>query len=124
MVPDWRAGRRLKLRKLATRLEALAGRHVRELEEAPRVDVETLMQALQVLKMARLQAMGRRGPWPPLGRRAKRRRVETCARQRDLHRTERNAPRRRQPRPRAEGGGGDGDRGQHAGGGGRGLSAI
>jgi hypothetical protein len=61
MVPDWRASHRLKLRKLAIRLEALANRHVRELEEAPRVDVETLMQALQVLKMARLQAMGRRG---------------------------------------------------------------
>jgi transcriptional regulator with XRE-family HTH domain len=61
MVPSWRAGRRLKLRKLAIRLEALANRYVRELEQAPRVDVETLMQALQVLKMARLQAMGRRG---------------------------------------------------------------
>jgi hypothetical protein len=65
MVPDWRAGRRLKLRKLAGRLLALAERHVRELEAAPRADVETLMQALQVLKMARLEAMGshrRRGP--------------------------------------------------------------
>jgi hypothetical protein len=65
MVPDWRAGRRLRLRKLAGRLEALANRYVRELEAAPRVDVETLMQALQVLKMARLEAMGshrRRGP--------------------------------------------------------------
>jgi hypothetical protein len=64
MVPDWRAGRRLKLRKLAGRLQTLAERHVRELEAAPRV-VETLMQALQVLKMARLEAMGshrRRGP--------------------------------------------------------------
>jgi hypothetical protein len=58
MVPDWRAGRRLKLRKLAGRLQALAERHVRELEAAPRVDVETLMQALQVLKMARLEAIG------------------------------------------------------------------
>jgi hypothetical protein len=65
MMPDWRAGRRLKLRKLAGRLQALAERYVRELEAAPRVDVETLMQALQVLKMARLEAMGghrRRGP--------------------------------------------------------------
>jgi hypothetical protein len=61
MVPDWRSGRRLKLRKLAARLEALAQRCVRELEAAPDVEVETLMQALQVLKMARLQAMGRRG---------------------------------------------------------------
>jgi transcriptional regulator with XRE-family HTH domain len=65
MVPDWRAGRRLKLRKLAGRLQTLAERYVRELEAAPRVDVEILMQALQVLKMARLEAMGshrRRGP--------------------------------------------------------------
>jgi hypothetical protein len=61
MVPDWRAGRRLKLRKLASRLEALAKRCVRELEEAPDVDVETLMQALQVVKMVRLEAMGHRG---------------------------------------------------------------
>ena len=34
---------------------------MRELEDAPRVDVERVMQALQVLKMARLQAQGRRG---------------------------------------------------------------
>jgi hypothetical protein len=60
MVPSQRAGRRLKLRKLAGRLQALAERHVRELEAAPRVDVELLMQALQVLKMARLEAMGNR----------------------------------------------------------------
>jgi hypothetical protein len=61
MAPNWRASPRLKLRKLAIRLEALANRYVRELEQAPRVDVEALMRALQVLKMARLQAMGRRG---------------------------------------------------------------
>src|SRR5436305_14006852 len=51
MVPDWRAGPQLKLSKLAIRLKALAERHVRELEEAPHIDVELLMQALQVLKM-------------------------------------------------------------------------
>jgi hypothetical protein len=61
MVPDWRAGRRLKLRKLAARLQALAERHVRELEAAPDVEAATLMQALQVLQMARLEAMGRKG---------------------------------------------------------------
>ncbi len=61
LVPSLRAGQRLKLRKLAGRLQALAERYVRELEEASRVDVETLMHALQVLKMARLEAMGRRG---------------------------------------------------------------
>ena len=56
-----RTSRRWKLRKLGIQLEALADRHVRELEDAPRVDVERVMQALQVLKMARLQAQGRRG---------------------------------------------------------------
>jgi hypothetical protein len=56
-----RASRRWKLRKLGIQLEALAERHVRELEDAPRVDVDRVMQALQVLKMARLQAQGRRG---------------------------------------------------------------
>ena len=61
MVPDWRAGRRLKLRRLAARLEVLAERYGRELEGAPDVDVETRMQALHVLKMARLEAMGHRG---------------------------------------------------------------
>ena len=56
-----RTSRRWKLRKLGIQLEALADRHVRELEDAPRVDLERVMQALQVLKMARLQAQGRRG---------------------------------------------------------------
>src|SRR4051794_27814529 len=60
-VPDWRAGRRLKLRKLAVRLRAQAERCVRDLETLPETDVETLMQALQVLKLVRLEAMGRRG---------------------------------------------------------------
>ena len=59
-VPRPRAGQKLKLRLLAERLRALAERHVRELEEAPRVDPDRLMQALQVLKMARLEAMGRK----------------------------------------------------------------
>ena len=59
-VPRPRAGQKLKLRLLAERLRELAERHVRELEEAPRVDPEKLVQALEVLKMARLEAMGRR----------------------------------------------------------------
>src|SRR3954464_8591307 len=49
-----RPTRRWKLRKLGIQLEALAERHVRELEASPRLDVENVMQALQVLKMARL----------------------------------------------------------------------
>jgi hypothetical protein len=60
LVPTLRAGRRLRMRKLAERLEALAERHLRELEEAPAVDPDRLMQAMQLVKMARLEAMGRR----------------------------------------------------------------
>jgi hypothetical protein len=60
-VPDWRAGRKLKLSKLAIRLHAQAERCVRELEAAPQTDVETLMQALEMRKLARLEAMSRRG---------------------------------------------------------------
>jgi hypothetical protein len=60
LVPTLRAGRRLRMRKLAERLEALADRHLRELEQAPAVDPDRLMQALQLVKMARLEAMGRR----------------------------------------------------------------
>jgi transcriptional regulator with XRE-family HTH domain len=60
LVPTLRAGRRLRIRMLATRLEALAQRYVRELEEAPNVDPDKLMQALQLVKMTRLEAMGRR----------------------------------------------------------------
>lgn len=59
-IPRPRALQKRKLRMLAERLRALAERHVRELEDAPRVDVDKLIQALQVLKMARLEAMGRR----------------------------------------------------------------
>jgi hypothetical protein len=59
-VPTERASARLKARTLAARLQALAERHVRELEAAERVDVEKLVAALDVLKMARLAAMGQR----------------------------------------------------------------
>jgi hypothetical protein len=60
MVPTYRAGQLLKLRKLAARLEALAERYLRELEQSPDVEVETLMRALQALKMVRLHAQGGR----------------------------------------------------------------
>jgi hypothetical protein len=59
-VPTVRAGRKLKLRLLAERLRTLAERYVRELEETPGVDLDRLVQALEVVKMARLAAMGRR----------------------------------------------------------------
>jgi bacterioferritin-associated ferredoxin len=65
-MPTFRARRRLKLRKLAGRLQWLAEHNVGQLEAAPDVDLDRLIQALQVLRMARLEAMGnrRRGPWP------------------------------------------------------------
>jgi hypothetical protein len=66
LIPTLRAGRRLRMRKLAERLEALAERHLRELEETPAVDPDRLMQALQLVKMARLEAMGRRRRRPRL----------------------------------------------------------
>lgn len=59
-MPSERASRKLKQRKLAERLHALAERAIRELEQAPRVEIEALMQALQLLKMARVEAQGRR----------------------------------------------------------------
>ena len=59
-VPRPRAGQKLKLRLLAERLRTLAERYVRELEETPGVDLDRLVQALEVVKMARLEAMGRR----------------------------------------------------------------
>jgi hypothetical protein len=59
-VPRPRAGQKLKLRLLAERLRTLAERYVRELEEAPHVDLDRLVQALEVVKMARLAAMGRK----------------------------------------------------------------
>ena len=59
-VPSASASARLKARTLAARLSALAERYIRELEETPGVDPDRLMQALEVVKMARLEAMGRR----------------------------------------------------------------
>jgi hypothetical protein len=57
-VPTARASQKLKLRLLAERLRLQAERCVRELEEAPN-EIDKLMQALQVLKIARLEAQGR-----------------------------------------------------------------
>lgn len=59
-IPRPRALLQRKLRMLAERLRDLAERHVRELEQSPAVDPDKLMAALQVVKMARLEAMGRR----------------------------------------------------------------
>jgi hypothetical protein len=57
-----RAGRRLKLRVLREKLQALAERCVTELWNSPTVDLDRLIQAMQVAKMARLEAMGNRRP--------------------------------------------------------------
>jgi hypothetical protein len=59
-VPSARASAKLKSRKLAARLFALADRYVRELEATPGVDLDKLGEALELVKMARLAAMGRR----------------------------------------------------------------
>ena len=66
-MPTVRAGRRLKLRMLASRLQWIAERYVQKLEETPDVDLDLLLQALQVLKMARLEAMGNRRRLPLFG---------------------------------------------------------
>ncbi|MDO9440530.1 MAG: hypothetical protein Q7T73_06540 [Beijerinckiaceae bacterium] len=58
-VPTARASQKLKLRHLAERLRRLAERHIRELEDDATVDADRLMGALQILKMARLEAQGR-----------------------------------------------------------------
>jgi hypothetical protein len=92
-VPTPRASARLKHRKLADRLTALADRYVRELEETPGVDLEKLGEALELLKMARLATM-RRTPrrveaamWGELMRPI----AELCVAGVDLHRAPRAA---------------------------------
>ena len=59
-MPRHRLSQKLKLRLLAERLRKLAERYIRELEDASTIDPDKLMQALEVLKMARLHAQGRR----------------------------------------------------------------
>jgi hypothetical protein len=59
-IPRARASARLRRRTLAARLDALAERYVRALEADPGVDLETLAAALELAKMARLAALGRR----------------------------------------------------------------
>ena len=56
LVPAPRASAQLRRRTLAARLDALAQRHIRELEESACVDPEKLGEALELLKMARLAA--------------------------------------------------------------------
>jgi len=68
-VSTARASRRLKLRMLGNKLHELAERCVNELWNSPSVDLDRLIAAMEVFKMARLHAMGsgrpRRNPDPP-----------------------------------------------------------
>jgi hypothetical protein len=64
-VPRARASAHLKRRKLAARLDALAERHIRELEDSACVDPAKLGEALELLKIAKLAAR-------PRGRRRRR----------------------------------------------------
>jgi hypothetical protein len=61
-VPTARASRKLKLRMLGAKLHQLAERCASELWASETVDLDRLVEAMQVLKMARLEAMGRRRP--------------------------------------------------------------
>jgi hypothetical protein len=56
---------KLKRRMLGARLQALAERHIRELEESGCVDPVRLGEALELLTMARLAANPRRRPKRP-----------------------------------------------------------
>jgi hypothetical protein len=64
-VPRARASARLKARTLAARLSTLAERYVRELEDSASVDLDKLAEALELAKMAKLAAQGRRRRRPP-----------------------------------------------------------
>ncbi len=91
-VPSARASHKLRRRTLAVRLTALAERHIRELEDSGCVDAQKLGEALELYKMAKVAAMGRRrrrngslslqaadgGPMRPIN--------ELCALDVDLHR--------------------------------------
>jgi transcriptional regulator with XRE-family HTH domain len=60
----WRVGPALKLTLLTRRLVAIAERMTRELEETPDTDLDRLVQALQVVRMARVTLQGnRRRKW-------------------------------------------------------------
>jgi hypothetical protein len=59
LMPTPRASAKLRRRMLAQRLDALAQRHVRELEESACVDPDKLGEALALLSMARLAARRR-----------------------------------------------------------------
>jgi hypothetical protein len=72
-VPTERAGRRLKLRMLSSKLQQLAERYVDELWQSPSVDLNRLIEAMEVLKMARLTQKGPAAPADPARRHAPKR---------------------------------------------------
>ncbi len=59
-IPRARASAKLRRRTLAARLDTLAQRYVTELESDPGVDLDKLAAALELAKMAKLAAMGRK----------------------------------------------------------------
>jgi hypothetical protein len=64
-IPAPRATAKLKRRMLGARLDALAERHIRELEASECVDPVKLGEALELLTMARIAANPRRRPKRP-----------------------------------------------------------
>jgi transcriptional regulator with XRE-family HTH domain len=92
-VPTPRATAYNKHRMLSRRLAALAERTIRELEEAPTIDLDKLGQALELARMAKLAAMRRtpRRMEAALWGEPMRPIAELCAAGVDLHRAPRAA---------------------------------
>jgi hypothetical protein len=90
-VPRERASAKLKRRTLAARLDALAERHIRELEESACVDPGKLAEALELLKMAKLAARPRHGRRKRLLDEPTRPIMQLCEGDVDLHRAPRAA---------------------------------
>jgi len=92
-IPTPRASAKLRRRSLASRLDALAERHVRELEESACVDPVKLGEALELLTMARLAARRRprRRPGEIAPEEASRPITQLCAGGVDLSRAPRAA---------------------------------
>jgi hypothetical protein len=92
-VPTPRASAQLRRRTLAARLDALAERHIRELEESACIDPEKLGEALELLKMAKLAARHRpkRRPGEMLPEQASRPMGQLIVGGVDLHRAPRAA---------------------------------
>ena len=92
-VPTPRATAYNKHRTLAARLAALAERYIRELEEAPAIDLDKLGQALELTRMARLAVMRRtpRRDEAVMWGEPMRPMAELCAAGVDLHRAPREA---------------------------------